>query len=82
MMEVYVSYSSKYVTRENQREKKIILVSKTNKKMPNCMHNANWTILKESKCPNYWVSVYCQSSGILNTRISNVSETGSVYVLS
>jgi hypothetical protein len=27
---------------------------------------------------NYWVSGHCQSSGILNTRIYNVSETGSV----
>jgi hypothetical protein len=30
---------------------------------------------------NYWVSGLCPSSGILNTRKHNVSETGSVSVL-
>jgi hypothetical protein len=28
---------------------------------------------------NYWVSELCSSSGILNTRKHNISETGSVF---
>jgi hypothetical protein len=30
---------------------------------------------------NYWVSGLCPSSGILNTRKHNVSETGSVSIM-
>jgi hypothetical protein len=34
-----------------------------------------------SNTPNYWVSGLCPSSGILNTKKQNVSETRSVSVL-